>query len=39
MCLKKMDTEKLAFRESTVHEANNSQLCVHVISEASTQFL
>ena len=39
MCLKKMDTEKLTFRESTVHEANNGQLCVHVVSEASKQFL
>ena len=39
MCLKKMDTEKLTFRESSVHEANNGQLCVHVIGEASKQFL
>ena len=35
MCLKTMDTEKLTFRESTVHEANNGQLCVHVMSKAS----
>ena len=26
---KNTDTEKLTFRESTVHEANNSQLCLH----------
>ena len=38
MCLTKMDTEKLTFK-SIVHEANNGQLCVHVVSEASKQFL
>ena len=32
---KKLDREKLTFRESTVHEANNGQLCVHVMSKAS----
>jgi len=29
---KKVDTEKLTFRDSAVHEANNGQLCVHVMS-------
>ena len=33
LCIKQtQDTEKLTFRESTVHEANNGQLCVHVMS-------
>ena len=36
LCIKQtQDTEKLTFRESTVHEANNGQLCVHVMSTAS----
>ena len=36
LCIKQTpDTEKLTFRESTVHEANNGQLCVHVMSMAS----
>ena len=31
----KPDTEKLTFREPTVHEANNDQLCVHVMNKAT----
>ena len=34
MYLKKLDTEKQTIRKSTVHEANNGQLCVHVMSKA-----
>ena len=39
MCSKLLETEKLTFRESTVHEANKGQLCVPVMSEASKQLL
>ena len=35
MYLKKLDTEKLTFTDSAVHEANNGQLSVHVMSKAS----
>ena len=34
MYLKKLDTEKQTIRKSTVHETNNGQLCVHVMSKA-----
>ena len=33
MYLKKLDTEKLTFRESTLHKAINGQLCVYVMSK------
>ena len=33
MYIKRMDTGKLTFRESTVHEANNGQLCVYVMNK------
>ena len=33
MYLKKLDTEELTFRESTLHKGNNGQLCVYVMSK------